>query len=457
MKITLVNPNQLNPFRKHPASKRSLVFRDIGPPPTLASLLGSLGYDHDVKLIDHFLEYQHLGPDDVEVDLEAAARREFPDSDVIGISTMTNSRKASLDFVRLAREISNARVIVGGPHATTMARQLLEHYPIDAAVLREAEITFPELIRAIETGGDLRQVEGIAIRPEGEFLLTKPRQVVTDLDDLPTPDYNPYFELDHAHEIKTISTMTSRGCPHRCKFCSNYWGKRVRTKSVGKVVQELTGFADLGVKTVRVEDDTLTLNSAHAKKLFREIGAAGLGLELHAITRFGTLDDEMAELYVRAGGKSFDSAIETGSASLRGKMGKALTNRQIYGGAEILKRAGIDMYLYVMLGFPGETERDLEATMSMLERLQPAGLTCSIFHPYPELRQYEELRRQGLVSDEDFLDEDKTKLHVLEGEELELRRRYRREILKGFGLTKRPDYEGMLSDGVSSYTEVAEG
>lgn len=455
MKITLVNPNQMNPFEDLVVENRAGFLGEVAPSLNLSCLAASVSSQgHDVEIIDHLSTYLKTGKP--EINLMEQAEQAFPDSDVIGVSILTPTRKVSLDMVRLAKEVSKAKIIAGGPHVTFMPKQLIENYPmIDVAVIGEAETTFPKLVRALEIGGDLKSVEGIAFRKRGGVYFTKPREPIRSLDELPFPGREKYFELDPSQEIKTASIMTSRGCPYKCRFCSKSWGDSLRNRSVNNVIEEMRYLARRDMKTIRFEDDTLTFNLKRAKEIFEEIARQDFAFSLHMISRFGKLDEEVIKRYREAGGKSIDAAIETGSQRLRRAMNKRLTNAEIYRGVELLKKHGVNVYLYVMLGYPSETCEDLEATLRMLEKIQPDGLTCSIFNMQPASPIYEELKRKEIISDVVFLDEDTIRIPFFQGEELRIRKEYQEKIIRKFGITGRIDYEHMESreDG-GSYSDL---
>lgn len=138
----------------------------------------------------------------------------------------------------VAEKIPQARIILGGEHATADFEYILQNYPqVTACVLGEGDVTIVELLKALEKGEQVSNVDGIACRSaEGHVTRTAARQRKKQLDDLAWPLWD-IFPLENYLQaglvfgrfgVRSIPMIGSRGCPFECTFCSNYgmWGKR---------------------------------------------------------------------------------------------------------------------------------------------------------------------------------------------------------------------------------------
>src|SRR5688500_9036182 len=129
--------------------------------------------------------------------------------DVVGVTVYTFNRFASWKLARLVKEIApQCTVVVGGPHATPLARSILESHPeVDVVAMGEGELTALELVNALREGKDLARVDGIVHRVNGEAITTLPRKPIENLDHLPHPSrHYEAFGVDRAAQLQYILT-----------------------------------------------------------------------------------------------------------------------------------------------------------------------------------------------------------------------------------------------------------
>ncbi len=130
-------------------------------------------------------------------------------------------------LVELVKSIDPRIVtVLGGGHFTNVGDLYLAKHPIDFIVRAEGEITMRELVRALDGGNpDAPYAEdGLSYFRDGEIVVTRPRALVENLDDLPIPAYDlmPMSEYGKAKYLFSSGGTTihhSRGCPARCSFC----------------------------------------------------------------------------------------------------------------------------------------------------------------------------------------------------------------------------------------------
>lgn len=177
---------------------------------------------------------------------------EYEDPAVLAFSCYIWNYRHSLEVARLAKlRFPKALVVVGGPSIPRKRETLgrfFEKYPfVDIAVHGEGEITFTELLKALNEGGDLSSVAGLSFRPrDGSSLYVKnpDRPRISNLDQLPSPFLDGTFDalLERHRDVVTGTTWeTNRGCPFSCTFCD--WGQatqaKVTTYGVDRLFKEL--------------------------------------------------------------------------------------------------------------------------------------------------------------------------------------------------------------------------
>ncbi|HCC49281.1 MAG TPA: hypothetical protein DEQ38_14380 [Elusimicrobia bacterium] len=369
MKILLIKAARLKstPSRRHDG---------VMPPLGLLYLSAALkraGYP-DVELLHIALE----GLDAAGVEREIARRR----PDVVGISAMTSEAVSLHQAAAAARKAGVPLVAAGGAHPTACPDDCLADANIDAVVRNEGELTFPELLAAHARGADFSGVKGVSWRKDGARVDNPPREFIANLDSLPLPDWDlapPERYKDfvpHSPMLfgrRYMSVFTSRGCPYRCTYCHNVFGKRFRAHSPERVLLELRLLKEkYGVTDIEVADDVFNLDRARAAAVMRGLidGGAGLGLFFGNGLRAELLDRELVDLFARAGVKYVSAAVETASPRLRERIKKNADLGRLRAAVALLAERRIFVNAFVMMGFPGETLQEMLVTARYLWSLK---------------------------------------------------------------------------------------
>ena len=215
MRIAIINPPH--------QSIGSRIPREMLPPLGLLAVGGPLIDDgHEVVLIDADI-------DDLPVaEIVSRTAALAPDAILIGHNGSTSAHPTVVALVPLLREkLPLALVVYGGVFPTYHWRGALEEIPDAVAVVRgEGEDTTVRLMRALEDGGPLDRINGIAYRRDGKPYATAPAQMIANLN-----AYRVGWELiDHARYsyyggLRGVVIQFSRGCPHLCSFCGQrgFW------------------------------------------------------------------------------------------------------------------------------------------------------------------------------------------------------------------------------------------
>jgi radical SAM superfamily enzyme YgiQ (UPF0313 family) len=98
--------------------------------------------------------------------------------------------------------------------------------------------------------------------------------------------------------------------------------------------------------------------------------------------------------------------VESGSDRILKKLNKGETVEQIRKAAEMIRKSGLIWHAFLMIGIPGETREEMEATMRLIAELKPDHVELSIFTPYPGPSLYQELEERGLLNDREWLSAD---------------------------------------------------
>lgn len=336
--------------------------------------------------------------------LEAQIRRLEPD--VVGILTLAPTYRSARQTATIVKRCNPATlVMVGGPHPTNVGGSILEdEEAIDLVVRGEGETTVVEVLEAVSRRAPLDGIDGIVFRQGTRIIANAPREPASDLDSLAFPytsapealiDYDSY----HPSAFGTVST--SRGCPYACFFCGsrNMWGRTVRTRSVGSVVEEIGALYQSGIRTIMFIDDNLRPSKAGIRELSDRIRETCPDLQWNCYLHVNLIDEPTVEVMARSGCQSIMFGIESGNAGMLERMRKQTSVSEGFAAAEIVRRHRIIPYAFFLAGLPGETEESLMDTFQAMKRFK-GELILSVFTPYPGTEAYEYCRAHGLVGED---------------------------------------------------------
>lgn len=395
MKITLIFPP--NVFQTKP-----------NMPPLgiawLAAVLRENGFK-DVSLIESMANNYS------KEDIIALLEKDTPD--LIGVSFGTQIRFAALDLIRMIRKnFPKARIVVGGPHPTLTAQDTLENVPeIDFIVRGEGEVSFLNLVRALEQGNDFANVKGISFGNHDGTITHNPSELpVPDLNVLPLParDLLPmekYTQTTFLSKKRCTNIMTSRGCPYYCVYCSTseQWGHKIRHRSPVNVVDEIEYLLKTYpfLEGIRFFDDVFTIDKARVLAICDEIGRRKMHFVWECEARANTIDEEVVTAMKTAGCEFIDLGIESGSDRILKNIRKGITVEQAIRAAKTIKKAGIGMKAFFMHSLPGETYEDIKKTVFLsrylFHELGVEGTTQGISVIYPGTEMEMLAKNSGLL------------------------------------------------------------
>ncbi len=355
-------------------------------PPLGLTYIGALAEKggHKIKIIDSHIEGMSIDG------LIKTIINENPD--VLGVTGTCHNRFNVIKVINEVKKVLPDTVIIGGGvHFTITAEDALRSVPsLDVVTIWEGEYTFLDLLNTLEGGGDLGDVKGIAYRTdEGEIVFTEERPFIANLDDLPMPawhlvkleKYNAL--LEGTYDINAIGVMSSRGCPHRCVFCSNTaWGRRShRRRSPENFIDEVEFLhKKYGFKGFDFWDDTLTLNKNHIYGICDEISKRNLNIKWYARARVNTVDKDMLTYMKKTGCVAIAYGIESGSPKVLKTIKKNITVEQIKRAVKDSADLGLVVKNCFMFSLPEEQEEDILMTINLMKEL--ATYSPKILNPY---------------------------------------------------------------------------
>jgi len=327
--------------------------------------------------------------------------------DVVGITAKSQNFASALNVAELVkRHDPETTVIIGGPHVSMVGKDALKSGCVDVGVVGEGERTLVELLNAIGERRGFDAVKGIVYRKNGDLIENETRDFIEDLDSLCFPhqyarDVLKDFEKYPPAAFKNI--FATRGCPYECFFCGSrkIWSRRVRYRSPENVVKEIKGLQAMGLGFVHFDDDTFGISKDYINDLCRALIRECPDLKWSCEIHVKLVDEPTVSIMEKAGCRSVQIGIESGDNRILKEIRKNITIEEALAACRQLQKAGINVDVFFMVGFPQETEETLAATVKAIKKVKSNSVTYSIFTPYPNTDAYEYCKKKGLV-DEGF-------------------------------------------------------
>lgn len=355
---------------------------------------------------------------------------------VVGVTATTATIKESLEYIRNIKEtLPNLLTVIGGPHSTFLPVETLNDEPnLDVVTIGEADRTLIEIADKYSVDENIEKfsnIRGIAYRDSfdknpniskdylkdanhskrksygGKVRITQLRPLIEDLDSLPFPARHLIPFKSYKLSDQAGGMITSRGCPYSCNYCSSslIMGKKFRTRSPENVVDELEELVDkYGLTDVAFLDDIFMLNKKRAVLIADEIRARNIDVGFVASSRVNTVDKSLLESLKNVGMKTLYCGVESGSQRVLDLMKKGITLQQARDAFKTAKDVGVDIIGSFILGYPGETAKEMDETINFSIELDPDYSQYSILTPFPGTPIHSQLDHGNLLSTNDWDD-----------------------------------------------------
>jgi ribosomal peptide maturation radical SAM protein 1 len=316
---------------------------------------------------------------------------------IVGCSSVFQQHCPSLALLKRIRELSPSTVLImGGANCEgEMGVETLRTFPwLDCVVSGEADGIFADLCRVLLERG--RSVDAAAL-PYGAISQSHlrtvlavmpgngaqpPRPVIRDMDALPTPDYDHYFETLRSSTLSSLIqpgllAESSRGCwwgeKSHCTFCGlNGTGMKYRSKSPERVIAELSELSSrYGIRSFQFVDNILDMS--FFKTVLPKLAASNDTYSLFYEIK-SNLKREQVRLLADAGVRWIQPGIESLDDNVLGLIGKGnstIMNLQLL---KWCREFGIHAAWNMLSGVPGE----LDGWYGAMAKWLPA-----IFHLQP--------------------------------------------------------------------------
>ena len=390
MKVLLINPPYFN-------SKYKFIGL-VAPPLGIAYIAAVLEENNiDVEIIDAAALEMSWET------LETEIKRISPG--LVAITALTPTIDKAMQTAELAKKTCpQATVVMGGYHPTFNHQEILEREYVDVVVMGEGEYTLLDLVETLDEGGDLKNVQGIAY----EGIVTPPRPLIEDLDELPFPARH-LLPMDHYKilnmKLHTATMISGRGCPMHCSFCASaaLHGHQLRMRSPENVVDEMEHLInDHDSGMIAFMDDTFTLKPSRVEDICDEIKRRDIDVYWGCTARADTLSEKLLRKLSDSGCITMFLGVESADQQQLDRVNKQMTIKKIRQAFKLSRENDIRTIASVVLGMPGDTKESIERTIKFVRELNPSYALFSLATPYPGTRFYQEAVQDNLIKVKDW-------------------------------------------------------
>jgi len=395
----------------------------------LSNLLKSKG--HEVNLV-----FFNVTTEKIDTKLLKQLLELCRDSDIIGMSVMTMQYTKSVhitDFLR--KNLKDKLFVWGGIHPTLCPNECVAH--ADIICVGDGEDFFLELLDNLQKKKDYKHIEGSWAKDGKNIIKNSIRQIHDNIDDFPPPDFdyrNKWVIVNNALVPMTLDmqkeffktnflvlkggaesycyvTQATRGCPHRCTYCSNAMfldifkgkGKILRRKSVSAIMKELRQVRKQYpfINAVNFYDDTFFATTDEEIIKFSKAYKKNINLPFFCLASPSTLNEVKLRALLKAGMGHIQLGVQSGSERLNREVYKRfVSNKVTLEKMRMLnkyKNKIVPSYDFIVDN-PYETVDDqIEVIKFMYQMPRPykIQLFSLVFYPHTEL--YERAMADGIL------------------------------------------------------------
>ncbi len=374
-----------------PRSPANHVFTRFALPrlglPILVTIAARKGYG--VRIV-----FEEIAPLDL---------REVDRVDLLCISTITPTAERAYEIAERARA-HGVPVVLGGPHSTALPLESINH--ADWVIRGEAERAFPQFLDTLAHDGDLSAVPGLVYRRGNDILSNDLDPVPICLDEIPAPDFNLIVGRDpRRFQRGVIPVATSRGCPHKCQFCSvtSMFGRMMRHASVEHVADELERHRGQG-DVVFFYDDNFCASPRRTKELLDHLLTKEVFLPpwIAQVSVRAARDPELLQMMERAGCHTVCVGFESINPGALALYRKRQNLDDIKGAIHRFHKHNINVHGMFVFGSDAEDVDTIRATADFAIAKDIESVQFLVLTPLPGTPLFDQLNEQGRLLTTDW-------------------------------------------------------
>ncbi len=392
-------------------------------------------FDYDVRLFDttEYVSDESVSPQNRVKYLQA---RDFEAEKDLGVTTKSNMIGGFIEsvhsyspdvivfvsvvedvFLKTVKMLESIRdydvpKIIGGVFVSAAPEKCMKYDCIECIGIGEGEITITEYLSSVRNNTDLKDVNGIWYKKDGEIIKNPPAKPV-DINNYP-PDFSLFDEKRFYRPMggkifKSVPVETYRGCPYQCAYCNSPVTRKLGDFAMKNAKEKAELHASNTapkhfLKRKRIDvvgSDLRNIIKQKEPDLFYFVDDSFLARPEKEIydfcdmyedikkpfwfnTRPENCSPEILERLKEVGCYRISFGIECGNESFRRRILKrAGTNQDIIKWFNVIAESGVPFSINLIIGFPGETRELIMDTVELVRTINGYDtLTVSIYTPY---------------------------------------------------------------------------
>lgn len=344
----------------------------------------------------------------IDLNVDRFEKKEFDgiveEKDFILISCYTSSLNNTEKLIKGIREINKKTYILcGGPHCNIFKKM---PEGADYSIIGEAERNIDKLLESIWFKKSLKNFPGLIYKKEGNLTQNPGVMLVNDLDLSENPaidliknkNYGKFAGL----KIRIAPILSSRGCPHRCSYCTFKLHPRYRERSVNSIFNEIKQLEEKGYKFIFFSDDNFLFNKHRVEKMMDKIIEEKIKIKFVFQARVDTVDYGLYKKLRKAGVILILFGIENACQDVLDFYNKQVKVDKIREAVEIANKVGIMTVGYLMIGSPIETRKHFEINKRFFSEIPLDLCTVSILNYAKGTKLWEDAYKKKLIEKNQF-------------------------------------------------------
>ena len=308
---------------------------------------------------------------------------------IVGVTAQAHSVLKALDIIKQVKEGNkNSIIVVGGNFFTNTHRDVLNRFKeVDVVVHGEGEITFYELVNAIQNSISFDTIDGITYRNNGSIIENKNRQPERDIEKFALkydklPIINRFKEgiLMRNYEkenYRSFPVFLGRGCSSRCVFCE-YNQFKYRVRKIPYILQEIDYLIkNYSAKYFTFADPSICERKNFVKEFCEVLIEKYPHIKWSCEARVDT-PSEVLELMAKAGCINVDFGLESGSEKVLKAINKNIDLLKTFEFVNACYSLNIRSHMFLMVSLPEETEEDAMQTIKVCGELSKYVTSMSL-------------------------------------------------------------------------------
>lgn len=340
---------------------------------------------------------------DISVDnLSLFLKRYKPDYVLVNDDPQIHN--CTIEVIRKIREYygSKVKIVLRGEIATFIPKTTMNrNKDIDYIIRYMDDYALLNIINS-RNESELNNIYNICYRKNNEIIITEENQNYYDINGLPKIDRKLYDIKKYLKRDSETIVRSSRGCPGNCLFCIKTRFSKFKLFDIERFCDEIEELIEYGFETFFFSDDTFAFSQKRLEEFAEEVKRRKLNIRWTSNLRIKDITEERIKLMKEIGAYRVFVGIETINANTSKVINKNLCTEQIREKIDILRKYNMQYHASFILGNPGDTEKDLEATINFVREIKPNVVTFNLIKLFPGLDLYENPNKYNVILKDKF-------------------------------------------------------